>query len=805
MIRYFYLFLLTGFYVFLLPSEALATHNRAGEIAYRQIDELTIEVTVTTYTKASSTSADRDSVQICWGDEASVEDCQWVLRSNGNGSPPQGQNLANDTKLNLYIATHTYPGRGHYKISMTDPNRNGDIINVNPPSSDNVQFHLETTVTFLNSQFAGENNSPLLLQPPIDIGCVGKTFIHNPNAYDPDGDSLSYHLIVPLQDRGTPVPNYSFPQQINPGPDNLHDLNEITGDFVWQAPQRAGEYNIAMIIVEYRNGVALDTTIRDMQILIRDCDNLPPVIETDSEDIICVIAGETVDIGLTVTAPISENTQRVDLLAFGGPFEVPTNKAELLVPSGYQPQPLSGRFVWETSCEHISDQFYQVIFRAADDFPITVRNPTGGVDTSFLSTLKTIRIRVVGPPPQDVQVVADEDIIEVTWEKPYLCEDAADDYFFGFSVWRREGSNQFPIDTCRPGLDGKGYTKIEFNTREMKDGRYVFIDMDVDRGKTYCYRILGEFARTSAGGFPYNLVESMPSDEACSQLNRDIPLITHADVLTTDPTNGQIEVRWSKPLLPDLDTIMNPGPYRYQLFRAEGITEMNLTEVPGASFVSNSFAQANDTFFIDTGLNTLTNPYSYQVAFYVNGENTPLGSTEVASSVYLSIAPTDRANQLSWQESVPWDNFEYHIFRKDPGATQFDSIGISTESTYLDRELENGDEYCYYIRSIGSYGIEGIISPLINHSQEICGIPNDNVPPCPPELAVSNICDQANNDNPAEAFINNLSWTNPNEVCEETMDVAQYTIYYAPMEGAEFTVIETLNSAEDTSYISYCD
>ena len=136
MIRYFYLFLLTGFYVFLLPSDAWATHNRAGEIAYRQIDELTIEVTVTTYTKASSTSADRDSVQICWGDEASVEDCQWVLRSNGNGSPPRGQNLANDTKLNLYIATHTYPGRGHYKICLlyTSPSPR-DLSTSRMPSS----------------------------------------------------------------------------------------------------------------------------------------------------------------------------------------------------------------------------------------------------------------------------------------------------------------------------------------------------------------------------------------------------------------------------------------------------------------------------------------------------------------------------------------------------------------------------------------------------------------------------------------------------------------------------------------------
>ena len=796
MTKFIQLLFLTGllFIINILPAEA--THNRAGQISYEQIGELTIRATVTTYTKESSVSADRDSIRICWGDEANKpDDCQWVIRSNG-----KGESLTNDTKINFYIAEHTYPGRGHYTISMTDPNRNGQIINVNPPHSENVQFHLETTVTFLNSQFQGVNNSPILLQPPVDIGCVGQVFIHNPNAYDPDGDSLSYHLIVPLQDIGIPVPNYSFPQQLNPGANNFHDLNEITGDFVWTAPQKAGEYNIAMIIVEYRNGVPLDTMIRDMQILIKDCENLPPEIKIDTEDKICVVAGETLEINVIATAPISEDTQKVDLQAFGGPFEVGVSPANFIVPSGYQDQPLAGKFIWQTTCEHISDQYYSVIFRSADNFPIPISNPQGNVDHSFLSTLKTIRIKVVGPPPEDVQInPLDDGQIELTWEKPYSCEEVEDDYFQGFSVWRKEGSNQFPIDTCRPGLDGRGYTKIEVNTTELKDGRYFYLDTDVDRGRTYCYRVLAEFAKISAGGFPYNRVESLPSEEKCSQLSRDIPLITNVDVLVSDATNGQIEVRWSKPLVPDLDTIKFPGPYRYQVFRTTGISETGLTEVPGASFVNNSFAAANDTVFIDTGLNTIANAYSYQIAFYVNGETEPLGMTEVASSIFLTTTPTDRANQLSWQESVPWNNYQYIIFRKNPGAVQFDSIATTTESTYLDSGLINEEEYCYYIRSIGSYGIQGIINPIINHSQQVCSIPNDNVPPCPPVLAVSNICDQASNTAPEDAFINKLSWTNPNNVCPNTNDVLQYNVYYTQIEGGDFNIIETLNSAEDTT------
>ena len=171
-----------------------ATHNRAGEITVQRVadgcidgDGLTVEVTVTTYTKASSVQADRDSLTICFGYTVDDEPvCQTVPRTNGPGNPPQGERLENDTKVNKYVVIHTYPSRGTYRISMTDPNRNGGILNVNSPNSDQVRFHLETKYTITNPQFQGCNNSPIITQPPVDIGCVGRVFIHNPNAYDED-------------------------------------------------------------------------------------------------------------------------------------------------------------------------------------------------------------------------------------------------------------------------------------------------------------------------------------------------------------------------------------------------------------------------------------------------------------------------------------------------------------------------------------------------------------------------------------------------------------------------------------------
>ncbi len=767
----------------------LATHNRAGEIVYTQDPNVKFKITATinTYTKASADPADRDSLEICWGDGT----CEWVLRNNGIGSPPQGEELANDIKKNFYIATHLYPGPGHYKMGMLDKNRNEGILNVNPPSSDQIEFYISTTVTFTPGQFTGINNSPILLQPPIDIGCVGQKFIHNPNAYDVDGDSLVYRLISPQRDADVDVPLYSFPNSINPGSNNTFTLDEVTGDIVWESPQRQGEYNIAIYIIEFRDGEPQDTMIRDLQILVLECENMPPVIETVEE--ICVIAGDLIEFDVVATDP-DMPLQMVVLTALGGPFEVPISPATFDAPAGYQNQPLNAKFIWQTTCEHIASQYYTIVFKAVDDF--------FSESNSGLATLKTVRIKVVGPPPLDATAEAIEDLIEVTWESPYLCEDAADNYFRTFTVWRREGNNQFTIDNCIPGLDGKGYQKITESTSDIVNGRYTFIDTEVERGRTYCYRILAEFTKFTNAGFPYNPVESLPSNEVCLQLSRDIPLITHVDVDQTSTAAGEIIVQWSKPVVPDLDTIAHPGPYTYEVWRSIGFDNTNLMPVAGSLVSSPTYAGANDTLFIDTNLNTLDTSYTYAIAFTTGSSTEAEGLTNTASSTFLSIRPSDRINILTWEHEVGWDNFTYNIYRKRPSETIFSLIGDTTERTYTDEDnLINGDEYCYYIECIGTYGVEGIVSPLINRSQEACGIPVDNIPPCVPTLVVNNICNEATDITAEEELENTLTWTNPNETCDETEDVFKYHIFYAPTEGAERTFIAEIIGAENITYI----
>lgn len=764
----------------LAPAALWATHNRAGEIHIEQIGPLTLRCTIITWTKTSSVNADRDTLELNWGDGF----IQAVQRSNGAGIPPQGVPLPNDIKYNTYIAEHTYAGPGTFTISMTDQNRIGGIINVNNPASDNVPFHIATTYTFQNSQFGGSNSTPRLLQPPVENACVGKPWKHNPNASDIDGDSLSYALIVPLQGIGTEVPNYVFPDDISPGPNNVFQLDQNNGDILWQSPQQAGIYNIAFVVISWRKGVEIDRTIRDMQIIVAACDNNPPVVE--AIDKICVVAGDTVE--FVVKARESDSTDVIQLTALGAPLTSPFSPATFTAPTGWVADSVSGVFRWITACEHVSNQPYTVVFKATDS-----------LTTPQLADLHTVEIKVVGPPPEGLQADPQQGNIEITWDKPYTCEDAANDYFLGFSVWRREGSNPFPYDSCAPGLAGKGYTQLIAVTNLMVNGRYYYKDQNVVRGTTYCYRVLAKFARISDGGYPYNIVESLPSEEVCAQLPRDLPLITNVSVEATDAAAGKMRVAWSKPVAVDLDTVINHGPYRYQLLRAPDFQGGTFTPVPGASFIANEFWQANDTIFeFDENLNTAGGPYRYKVEFYVRGENTPLGTTNEASSVFLSIASTDQTNILTWEEQVPWNNYRYEIYRKNQSTGLFDLIGNSTMPRYEDRGLINGVEYCYYVRSEGTYSVGGLLNPLFNKSQEECGVPIDTVPPCAPILNVTNLCDDPGA-SPGPPFVNTLTWTNPNETCDGSDDAVAYRIWYTSEEGGELVLIAEQNGATNTT------
>jgi gliding motility-associated-like protein len=770
---------LSLFVLLFLPLVATATHNRAGEIVVRagecgSGDELSVCATIITYTETDQTEVDRDSLELNWGDGTT----QMIGRTAIDVT------VAPNIQRNEYTFCHRYPAAGRYVLSFSDVNRVRGVRNIS--NSVNISFSVYTSYLLIDPLFGGCNTSPQLTQDPIDVACTGSVWTHNPGAFDVDGDSLAFEFTTPSFTRRTPIANYLLPNMVGGSTGSL-EIDPRTGQITWDTPVERGEYNLAFLIKSFRNGIPLDTVVRDMQVFVEDCANDPPEIIVEREEI-CVVAGEIIEFDVTATAPLTDTDQLVSLEANGRPFEDVTFPATFL-PDVVTPRedPVVRRFRWETSCDDISNQEYFVVLRAVDNGP---PRPNG------LATLKTISIKVVAPPPEDLQTELDDEAIRLSWAAPYACEDGTDPNFEGFTVWRREGSNNFAPDTCETGLEGRGYTLLTPDEiSQQENGRYFYVDTDVERGRTYCYRVVALMARrTEVRNLIFEEIESIPSEEICVQLARDIPLLTKVDVTETDAVSGAIDVCWILPQPNSLDTLTNAGPYRYVLSRATGLTTDPAAFTEIATFNRQFFAEPVDTCYSDVNLNTRDNAYSYRIELFVEGENEPVGEAQPATSVRLSGDPTDQATELDWAEIVPWTNASYDIFRRDPGSQTLDSLTSVTEQSYRDTGLVNGLTYCYVIRAVGSYGVEDIPGPLLNRSQELCLTVEDDIPPCPPVLSVESVCDRGVDCTDESNLFNTLTWLAPSEVCG-VEDVAGYRVYFSSDSLSGPTLIANVESS----------
>lgn len=718
---------------------AKATHQRAGEITFRYLGGLTYEVTILSYTFAPS-PADRPELEILWGDGTSS-----ILPRT------EKVDLPNDIRRNLYVGVHTYSGPSTYIISLEDPNRNYGVLNI--PNSVNIPLYIETKLVI--NPFLGPNTSPVLLNPPLDNGCVGHPYIHNPGAYDIDGDSLSYRFVVCRGAGGEFIPGYEFPNVIDPNnPPGELTINPVTGDIYWDSPTLQGEYNLAMLIEEWRNGVLISSITRDMQIQIAACDNEPPEILPLNDT--CVVAGST--ISFEVIARDQNVADVITLTATGGPLIMENNPAQFEQPVEGNEE-ISSTFTWNTVCSHVQKQPYQLYFKVTDDgFPVQ------------LIDLKTVFIFVNGPPPENLTATPLGDAIQLEWNKT-TCDNAS-----GYYIYRRFGSAGFEPGYCETGVpEYTGYTLIgEINSIDDT----LFSDDNngngLIHGIEYCYLVTA---------FYPDGAESYASNEACASLKKDIPIITNVSIESTSQENGEVYLAWSKPT--EIDTLLAPGPYKYMIYHSNDIVGSNLMLI-------DSLSNLDDTIYMHSPLNTNSNAHSYRIDFINDtpGNRFSIGNTQIASSVFLTVTPSDNMLILNWEVFSPWTNLEYIIYRQLTGMASFDSIGTSETRFYNDSALDNGINYCYYIESVGQYSSPGIIDPILNYSQIACGRPYDNVPPCPPELIVTTDCNQV---------ANFLQWTNPNNVC--TNDVEKYYIYYTPTTNSDFFILDSIFMANDTTFL----
>lgn len=698
-----------------------ATHQRAGEISYTHISGLTYEFTITTYTYTPS-PADRPQIEVFWGDGTSSE-IDRNLKIN----------MDNNISQNIYITQHTFSAAGTFHVTFEDPNRNAGIVNI--PSSVEIPFFIETILII--NPFIGGNSSPTLLNPPLDNACTDVPFYHNPGAYDTDGDSLSYRLINCRGYDGEDIPGYTLPHATH-----YIEIDPITGDLTWDSPAMPGEYNIAILIEEWRNGVLIGSMVRDMQITVAPCDNEPPVVEVYDT---CVIAGSKIDLLVQVS---DSTSTRVTLTATGEPLLLGDSPAQFAAID--DEVPYATHFIWKTSCSHIKQNPYEVIFKAKDNGPQVE-----------LVSFKTLHIRIIAPAPKNLAASPQGNVIHLDWQ-PDSCSNA-----IGYDIYRRNGEDDFEPDSCQTGLPAEaGYTKIG-STLDWADTTFTD-DGSVQalyHGNEYCYRVVALFPDGS---------ESIVSEKVCAHIANDAPILINTDVVTTDPENGNIHVRWLFP--PEIDSTAFPPPYQFQLFRKNLFNQENL--------VYTTYAPENPTdtiSFLDHDLNTSDSNYTYHVA--ILNSDTVIEKSDPATSIYLSIASADKRLNLSWTDIQPWNNILFTVYRYNAHTSGWDSLSTVSETHYTDYSLENGKEYCYYIKAEGYYWLPDTTGPLYNRSQQECGTPYDNEPPELPEINITTDCQNVE-----------FSWRFSSD--SAATDAVHYYIYFKPTLDGTFSCVDSFDNTE---------
>ncbi len=744
-------------------SDTFATHNRAGEITYQHVPGTgrTYKITVTTYTNTLGTFTDQCELPVLFGDG----DSAMVPRSNGpiTGSCPSpetfGEMITPFTKKNIYIISHTYSGDGDYTITMEDPNRNEGICNI--PNSVDRSFFLRSELVI--NTWLGTNDSPILLNAPIDKACTGECFEHNPGAYDVDGDSLYYSLTT-CYANGQAIYGYSFPPNMS-----ANDINPLTGDLIWCTPTMLCQYNVAILIKEYRrdpyNNIRyyIGSILRDMQIDVAACTNTAPKISAINDT--CIVAGT--NLSFTVTAT-DVDSNILSLSASGGPFQLNPAATFFSTPSL---SPVTGQFNWNPNCAQVQLLPYLVTFKVTDNYPQTP-----------MIDFESVFIRVIAPAPTGLTALPSGSSIFLNWNAALCGDTLGNNPLLGYKIYRKNNCDAWVPSPCETGVPGyTGYTLIGATSPYLP----AFTDNNNGQGLTngidYSYLVIAYYADGS---------QSYASGAVCSQLVRDVPIITNVSIISTG-INDSIRVHWVKPIgnSSNLDTIANPPPYEYRLMQAQGFNPANTAFTQVASYIQPAYYQLTDSSFVSTGFNTRDTAYSYRVDFYSN--SVFKGSTSTASSVFLTTLPTDNKINLSWQEFVPWTNYRYDIYRAFPvGSSTFVKIDTSVTQSYIDTGLVNGVNYCYKIISVGQYSDVILPRPLYNSSEIKCDQPIDLIPPCQPTFTVTNDCDN---------FQNILSWTNPNTYCSD--DAVQYNVYFSPTTAGQLELIYNSIDINATTFI----
>lgn len=291
-------------------NTAKASHAAGGELIYELIPGQTnqYKVILKFYRDCAGIGAPTNQ-QLCFTNSCGATISTTTLNlyvaaggvlPNGNiqGAPvstgcPGFNNKCTDPNSQLpgyqewwYTANITLPTDCNFwRMWVSISARNAAIQNLNPGN-----LYIEATIDNTNGK--NINSSPYFSNPPIPFMCVNLPYIYNNGAIDPDGDSLEFISISPRDQSGcnniaaTDLMIAPYNPINNPFPtNNTYNVNPQTGATSFTASTQ-GVYVITIKVNEYRQGVLIGYVLRDIQIVVGNCNTPTPLGTVDTNTLV---------------------------------------------------------------------------------------------------------------------------------------------------------------------------------------------------------------------------------------------------------------------------------------------------------------------------------------------------------------------------------------------------------------------------------------------------------------------------------------------------------------------------------------
>jgi gliding motility-associated-like protein len=293
----------------LLGNTCFATHIFGGELLYQHQSGNTYKLTLTLYGDCSGTyigNLDTAAPVIEIYNGAQYLDSLVLAQEPNSGievSPVCAKDLWNTTckggtlpgvKKFIYSGFITLPSfsnnwrfifNGNTGNSST-AGRSNAITNIifNPPAGNGTSYSIMCLEARLNNTVA-PNSSPQYTTIPTPFYCNNVRQQYNQGAGDPDNDSLFFSLTSALENSQavTYLPPFTA---MAPIATSGFSFNSVNGQMNF-TPNLIQDAVIVTVVQEYRNGLLIGSSMREMTfIILPNCSNRPPEAILDSNSII---------------------------------------------------------------------------------------------------------------------------------------------------------------------------------------------------------------------------------------------------------------------------------------------------------------------------------------------------------------------------------------------------------------------------------------------------------------------------------------------------------------------------------------